>query len=164
MTIRYRTEMSDSSERDAVSVMLFEITELHNTDILEYVRDNYNLPNILKRNIDEYIENIDEIEEGDENVAYMLKEILGCIEDETTITVNYALWLADKDSVIDNYEGSEREIYGYKIDNAIVLSDLGWDGTLYGFEDEPEPVEIYDGENETVTESMIKKASVLLYD
>jgi hypothetical protein len=110
------------------------------------------------------LNDIDEIEEGDENVAYMLKEILGCIEDETTITVNYALWLADKDSVIDNYEGSEREIYGYKIDNAIVLSDLGWDGTLYGFEDEPEPVEIYDGENETVTESMIKKASVLLYD
>jgi hypothetical protein len=34
--IMYRTEMSMSSERKAIPLMLFEISELHNADILEY--------------------------------------------------------------------------------------------------------------------------------
>ena len=93
--VRYRTEMSVDAERNAIQVMLFEITELHNTDILEYVMKNYELPNILKRNIQDYIDGIDDIEEGDDAVEYMLNEILGCIEDETGKTIRFAYWLAD---------------------------------------------------------------------
>ena len=43
--------MSASSERKAIPVMLFEITELHNTDILDYVMNHYHLPGILMQNI-----------------------------------------------------------------------------------------------------------------
>ena len=39
------------------------------------------------------------------------------------------------------YEGDELTIYGYDIRNAVVLSDLGYDGALYGFEEEQEPCE-----------------------
>ena len=139
--IRYRTEMSFNSERRAIPVMLFEITEMHNTDILEYVRDHYDLPRILKGNIDEYIQNIDDIEPEDDVVKYMLKEILGCIEDETGVNVRYALWLASKKAVKDFYEGNERTIYGYDISKGVILSDLGYDGTLYGFAEMPKTVD-----------------------
>ena len=149
--IKYRTEMSASSERKAIPVMLFEITELHNTDILDYVMNHYHLPGILMQNIQEYIDNIDDIEEGDENVAYMLKEILGCIEDETGVNVRYALWLADKDAVEELYDGDELDVYPYETDNAIILSDLGYDGTLYGFEEMPEPLD--DDEDDEIEES-----------
>lgn len=144
--------MSDSSERKAIPVMLFEITELHNTDILDYVMNHYHLPGILMQNIQDYIDNVDDIEEGDENVEYMLKEILGCIEDETGINVNYALWLADREAVEELYDGDELDVNAYDIDNAIVLSDLGYDGTLYGFEEMPEPIED-DEEDDDIEES-----------
>ena len=160
--IMYRTEMSEDSPRDAIEVMLFEITELYNTDILDYVINNYNLPHLLKNNINEVIENIDDIEEDDENVEYMLNEILSCIEEETGVSVRYAMWLAEKDAVIDLYEGDERDIYGYKTDNAVVLSNLGYDGVLFGYEEKPEPVECLDSDNEFVTESMIHRARKIL--
>jgi hypothetical protein len=49
--IKYRTEMSIDSERKALPVMLFEITELHNADILEYVSENYLLSDELKMDV-----------------------------------------------------------------------------------------------------------------
>ena len=139
--IKYRTEMSVDSERKAIPVMLFEITELHNADILEYVKEHYEMPNILKKNIQEYIDTIDEIEEGDDIVEYMLKEIIGCIEDDTGRKIRYALWLADKEAVEELYDGDELDVYAYNVDDALILSDLGYDGTLYGFETMPEPIE-----------------------
>lgn len=66
---------------------------------------------------------------------------MNCIEDNTGKKIRYALWLADKDAVEDMYEGNERDIYAYNVDDAVVLSDLGYDGTLYGFEEMPEPIE-----------------------
>ena len=138
--------MSMSSERKAIPLMLFEISELHNADILEYVRDNYDLPGILKRNITEYIENIDEIEEGDDVVEYMLREILSCIEDETGKTIKYALWLATKEAVEELYDGDEQFIYEYDVTDALILSDLGYDGILYGFENMPESLNSEDDE------------------
>ena len=137
--IKYRTEMSVDSERKALPVMLFEITELHNTDILEYVSENYLLSEELKMDVQEIIDNIDDVDE--DGCEGILEEILNCIEDSTGKKIRYALWLADKDAVEDMYEGDERDIYAYNVDDAVVLSDLGYDGTLYGFEEMPEPIE-----------------------
>lgn len=139
--IRYRTEMSFESPRNALDVMRFEIGEMKNTDILEYVRDNYDLPRMLKDNIDEMIGTLDDIDENDDELGHLLKEILFCIADETGVDVRYALWLADRDSVIENYEGDELEIHAYETDGAVVLSDLGYDGTLYGYASMPEEIE-----------------------
>lgn len=136
--IKYRTEMSVDSERMALSVMLFEITELQNIDILKYVSENYLMSEKLKMNVQKLIDNIDGVDE--EDCEGILEEILNCIEDSTGKKIRYALWLADKDAVEDMYEGNERDIYAYNVDNAVVLSDLGYDGTLYGFEEMPEPI------------------------
>ena len=57
------------------------------------------------------------------------------------ITVNYALWLASKKSVLENYsDGIESEIDVYYVGNAVVLSDLGYDGILFGYRDCPRPL------------------------
>ena len=137
--IKYRTEMSVDSERKALPVMLFEITELHNADILEYVSENYLLPDELKTDVQEIIDNIDDVDE--DGCKGILEQVLFCIEGSTGKKIRYALWLADKDAVEDMYEGDERDIYAYNVDDAVVLSDLGYDGTLYGFEEMPEPIE-----------------------
>ena len=160
--IMYRTEMSIDSPRKAIDVMMFEITSLQNEDILDYVVDNYNLPRILKKNINDIIDDIEDDEEDDEDIKYMLNEIIYCIEEETGVKVNYALWLAEKNAVIEYYEGNERDIYGYDTSNAVILSDLGEEGILFGYEEEPEPVEIFNNTNTIVTEAMIRKARHLL--
>lgn len=131
--------MSIDSERKALPVMLFEITELHNADILEYVSENYLLPDELKMDVQEIIDNIDDVDE--DGCKEVLEQVLFCIEGSTGKKIRYVLWLADKDAVEDMYEGDERDIYAYNVDDAVVLSDLGYDGTLYGFEEMPEPIE-----------------------
>jgi hypothetical protein len=67
------------------------------------------------------------------------------------VNVRYALWLADKDAVEELYDGDELDVYPYETDNAIILSDLGYDGTLYGFEEMPEPLD--DDEDDEIEES-----------
>lgn len=154
--IKYRTEMSIDSEHRALPVMLFEITELHNADILEYVSENYLLPEELKMDVQEIIDNIDDVDEyGCERI---LEEVLNCIENSTGKKIRYALWLADKDAVEDIYEGDERDIYAYNVDDAVVLSDLEYDGTLYGFEEMPEPIEdIVESKKEELYNNIMEK-------
>ena len=76
----------------------------------------------------------------------MLREILSCIEDETGKTIKYALWLATKEAVEELYDGDEQFIYEYDVTDAVILSDLGFDGVLYGFENMPEPLNSEDDE------------------
>lgn len=148
--------MSIDSEHRALPVMLFEITELHNADILEYVSENYLLPDELKMDVREIIDNIDDVDEyGCERI---LEEVLNCIENSTGKKIRYALWLADKDAVEDIYEGDERDIYAYNVDDAVVLSDLEYDGTLYGFEEMPEPIEdIVESKKEELYNNIMEK-------
>ena len=154
--IKYRTEMSIDSEHRALPVMLFEITELHNADILEYVSENYLLPEELKIDVREIIDNIDDVDE--DGCERILEEVLNCIENSTGKKIRYALWLADKDAVEDIYEGDERDIYAYNVDDAVVLSDLEYDGTLYGFEEMPEPIEdIVESEKEELYNNIMEK-------
>lgn len=154
--IKYRTEMSIDSERRALPVMLFEITELHNADILEYVSENYLLPEELKMDVREIIDNIDDVDE--DGCERILEKVLNCIEHSTGKKIRYALWLADKDAVEDIYEGDERDIYAYNVDDAVVLSDLEYDGTLYGFEEMPEPIEdIVESKKEELYNNIMEK-------
>ncbi len=140
----YRTEMSIDSNRNAVDVMLFEICELANTDILVYISENYELPELLKRNIQEAIENIENYDFNEDEIKYMLEEILSCLEDVAGFKPKYAIWLASEEAVRECYEGNEQDIYVYDIDTekSIVLSDLGYDGMLFGFEKLPIPVDV----------------------
>ena len=74
-----------------------------------------------------------------------LKDVLSEIKVKTGHDIKYALWLADEKTVF-NFYGRDmagntlgQDYDAYEI-GPIILSDLGFDGTLYGYTDFPEPV------------------------
>ena len=149
--IRYRTETAyGEGYRDAVDVMTYETYELGNTDILktlssEFFTRNQALQDQCNNLIDELEENgyVDDFSEEDWNQFF--KTALQEIEKITGYKIHYVLWLADKGTALDPEEGygqyieNENDIVAYKI-GQIVLSDLGYDGTLYGYTEYPEPL------------------------
>ena len=136
--------------------MLFEITNLNNADILDYINKHYILPSSLKDKIQTFIDNVDDLEENDEDVEQTLEMIIDYIERQTGKKINYVLWLADKEAVRNLYDGDELEMYGYDVDDALILSDLGYDGTLYAFEDMPDAIEVIEPGKEVINETYNK--------
>jgi hypothetical protein len=137
----YRAESSSHPERDAISVMMFEIEELENEDIFDYVLDNYKLSDELKESIETYMDS----SEG--NLENILKNMLSEIKTQTGKDIKYALWLAEKETVIDMYDGKENGIDVYETKDGVILSDLGYDGVLFGFEKLPEPIDYIEPED-----------------
>lgn len=144
--IRFRTEaFSGSGERNALEVIRYEIFELGNTDILTTlsttILKSHPIRPILERYVWEIDENgfVDDLSE--QETRSFVKRILEAVGEETGYTVNYALWLADRATVQWFYHGTEDNISAYST-GAVVLSELGCDGTLYGYDKLPEEIEI----------------------
>ena len=149
--IRYRTETAyGEGYRDAVEVMTYETYELGNTDILktlssDFLTHNQALQNQCNNLIEELEENgyVDDFSEKDWNQFF--ETALQEIEKITGYKIHYVLGLADKEAVLDPEEGygqhieSEQDIDAYKV-GQIVLSNLSYDGTLYGYTEYPEPL------------------------
>lgn len=149
-TIRYRTEsFSGGNYRDAAEVMAFETLELGNADILDYL-----LSTCLKdRPIAHELKALsDELggEEGEEFIDDMsfedmrnfYRRVLDDIRLVTGISVNYVLWLTDKESVqsvYGQYMADANDYDSYLI-GPVILSDLGSEGALYGYTELPQPV------------------------
>lgn len=143
MIYKYRSE-SGYSERNPIRVMTFECHELGNIDILKYLREHY-LYGDLKRLVSRIIsqsENPTEII-TEESFTTVFELALDQIKGRTGKDIKYCVWLADRD-IVENYYCSdliEYIIYGYDIEGSVILSDLGIEGKLYGFEELPDPVE-----------------------
>ena len=141
--IMYRSEETGGSGvRDIIDVMTFEIYELGNTDILEYVYENYLTPE-TKKIVREIIYEIDngtsDIQEDE--IISICESIIKEINEQTGHNLKYALWLADYDIVMEIYSYDENTIEAYKTSD-IILSDLGRDGILFGYDEEPESINI----------------------
>lgn len=149
--VRYRTEaFSGTGERDAASVMAFETLELGNTDILEtlcnsnVLRDPH-LVGMCQGLIRELEDNgfIDDMS-FDDGIAFY-REVLEDIEKQTGHAIKYALWLADKETVTDRrwYGRDMADDYDFEsyVVGPVVLSELGFDGTLYGYTELPVSLE-----------------------
>ena len=137
--IMYRSEDSyGSGVRDILDIMTFEIYELKNIDILEYTLEHY----LQNSNIEETVENmIADIEIFNEEEVYKVcKLIINEINKQTDHNLKYALWLAEYDAVSNIYSFDESSIEAYNTSD-IILSDLGYDGILFGYDEEPEPIE-----------------------
>ena len=139
MEVKYRNESySGSGIRNAVDVIVHEIYELRNTDIIDYCLSHFSLQkmhfNLTFKVLKDTIEDNDAVEESD--IRILIEDLLKNIESETGISVNYALWLATKESVKENYDGEESTIDAYEI-GPVILSDLGEDGVLYGYQTKP---------------------------
>lgn len=140
--VLYRTEnFSGSGVRDAVSVLTFEVCDLTNTDILAYCLEHYSLK---RMHFNETLQVLkDSLEDGDavdeQDIRNLMEDLLKHIESETGHIIRYALWLADKKTVLADYEGTEDNIDAYEC-GPVILSDLGEDGILFGYESNPEKI------------------------
>ena len=82
---------------------------------------------------------------GEESIDFFT-EALTQIERISGIKVRFVLWLADLDSVTDSEWYGRDMLHSQDYDSyelgPVILSDIGYDGTLYGYPILPEPVHI----------------------
>lgn len=137
--VMYRSEETGGSGvRNIIDIMIFEIYELGNTDILDYVLETYlkdtDMRELLKNIIDDVSAySINEIEE-------VCEDIIQEINAQTGHNLKYALWLADYNVVAEIYSFDDSTIEAYKTSD-IILSDLGRDGILFAYDKEPMPIQ-----------------------
>lgn len=138
--IMYRSEDSyGSGVRDIIQIMVYEIYELGNTDILEYISEHY-LDAEDKKVVAQLImmiESGDELSEDD--IENLCEELVDKINKKTNHNLKYALWLADKNVVEDMYAYDTLNIDAYNTSD-VILSDLGYDGILFAYDEEPQPI------------------------
>lgn len=141
----YRTESySGSGVRRIEDIIEYEVYELHNIDILEYCQTHYALSKDVRLDIIDTIHLMSnghqlQVDRDKLRLRELIKRMLDDIYRQTGTRPRYGLWLADKDTVIKQYGGTEDNIDAY-FPSDIVLSRLGPDGTLYCYSEEPEPV------------------------
>lgn len=139
--ILYRCESAyGSGIRNIVDIIEHEMFELCNTDIPYYLTSEYwymfsdeTFHILLSMNGD--ICDNDEIEDEHEVACRIVKEI----NDYTGKNYQYALWLASKTTVENLYADPDSVIDAYETSD-MILSDLGYDGTLYAYETMPTPI------------------------
>lgn len=142
--IRYRIE-NGVRERNPVKVMAFEMVELDNTDIVEYLLNNHLVQQKANKDfLENIIKGICPYTDYDDNACLQqCEDIIKDIEHTVNRSIRYVLWLTEPAAIDECYAFSEEdgyEIDGYQISD-IVLSDLGYDGTLYAYEQNPVPIE-----------------------
>lgn len=144
--LRYRTEtFSGIGPRDAAEVMAFETFELGNTDIPEYLCSHQlkgsSIAPALESITRELDDNgfVDDMSWG-EKVDFF-REVLGDLSKVAGVNITHALWLADPNTVL-NFYGKDLTPDSY-IDayepGPVILTDLGHDGALYGYDHDPYP-------------------------
>lgn len=150
--ILYRTESCyGSGIRDVQEIMKYEIFELMNTDILETLKrtifKNDEFAKTWIEHVIEWCQGNDEHDYSEEaNQNDFCKWLIKYLNFKTNKNIQYALWLAEKEAVMDKeiygaYLESEEDVDAYEIGD-ILLSDIGYDGRLYGYENYPEPIKM----------------------
>ncbi len=144
--LRYRTEtFSGIGPRDAAEVMAFETFELGNTDIPGYLCSHQLKGSSLAPALESITKELDDNGFVDdmswEEKVDFFREVLEDLSKVTGVNISHALWLADPDTVL-NFYGKDLTPGSY-IDayepGPVVLTDLGHDGTLYGYDHDPYP-------------------------
>lgn len=160
MEVKYRTEaFSGSGVRDVKDIMLYEILELGNTDILEtlaagLLRDAKCADKIIT--LISCIGTPGGTEVKEEDVAELCEEMLDEIKAKTGKDIQYALWLAEKEDVVNGFwrwangayqdddecpDPEPEDIDAYEIGPVILSESDGDGGTLYGYEEYPDPID-----------------------
>ena len=136
--IMYRSEDSyGSGVRDVLDIMTFEIYELKNIDIPDYILNNYLQNTNIQGTVEKLVDDVEAFSE--EEVYKICKLIIKEINIQTDHDLKYALWLADKSVVLDMYAYDSLNVDAYETSD-IILSNLGADGILFAYDYEPEPI------------------------
>ena len=123
--------------REALPVIRFEMCQLGNADIPKYILENYPLKDEDKTFIRDYLAK-QENSFDEERALAAADRILFSLEKTIGKKINFVLWLASKEAVKELYDGTESNMDSYDTSGGTVLSDLGYDGTLFGFEKKPQ--------------------------
>lgn len=149
--VLYRTESAYGSQnRDIREVLLFEIVELGNTDVLDYVVKHYaeSFPDELLGHLKAISDESGISKYSDQELCNIVNQTVDCLSCHFNVKLMYCLWLADKEAVIDLYGGTEETMDAYSTSD-FILSDLGRDGILFAYESLPQPINMSGGESET---------------
>lgn len=153
MNTLWRNEEYSDGVRNAVKVITFEMYELGNIDIPDTVYSRYIQPNeaSLVSNFSTPINQIKVlIEDEDRDTSLddqytmetkpefeaLAKDIISIVQAVTGYSIKYVLWLATKESVKKYYKGDCFNMSEYET-SPIILSDLGNEGFLFGYEKNP---------------------------
>ena len=140
--VRYRTEtFSGSGVRNVIDVIWYEIFVLGNADILDCLSRTILRHHTICSSLIQYQQELENNGFIDDMIAAESRDLIRCIleaiYEETGNAICYGLWLADLNTVKDLYRGKDASIDIYHT-GPVILSDLGYDGTLYGYEKAPE--------------------------
>lgn len=123
--------------REPSTVIAYEFFVLQNTDIPRYILEHYDVSLKCRKTWQDLIDEMEELGACEDiGTAEQEKYAAELIEG---LNINYVLWLASKDNVIDLYGADEDDIDEYEVSD-VILSDLGPDGRLYGYVDDPQPI------------------------
>lgn len=141
--IQYRCEeVFGSHITNIIDVITYEVMILGNNDILIYLNNHY-LENSLKKETISFINELNEngfIDDMSiEDFKCYLKRVFIFIYKKYGINIKYGLWLTTKEMVKNFYCKNLKKftILGFETSN-FILSDLGLEGQLYGYENLPE--------------------------
>ena len=128
--------------RDLKEIIEYEMSALFNTDIPRYVLENYDLPDDLGQDLRDTLalEDTGEypflVDRG--YLQELIERMVEAVGRSVGKTLRYGLWLAGRDAVRQVYGGGD-DIQAYPAGDAI-LSDLGYDGLLFAYENNPKPL------------------------
>ena len=135
----FRTEnYSGTGVRDLSDIISYEMTELRNRDIPEYVLAHYDLPKKLRRKLEDMLALNEEypfVFDRDEFETTMEK-VIQEIGRQKGLNLHYGLWLAEVGNVLLRYNGTVADTFAYGT-SPVVLSNLGPDGVLFAYEELP---------------------------
>lgn len=138
--IMYRLEqLYGSGVRDLQEIIVFEISELGNTDVLIYSLSHYReyFSDNLAGRLESFINNEEYFEAHESYIRDLVNIYLRALSTKFGYPLKYGLWLAEKSRFSIEMQ-PELDAY-YTSD--VVLSDLGLDGKLFAYEHMPEPIE-----------------------
>ena len=143
METLYRTEsFSGSGVHDLRDIIEYEMSALFNTDIPRYVLESYDLSDDLRQDLLDTLalEDTGEypflVDRG--YLQQLIDRMVDAVGRSVGKTLRYGLWLAGRDAVQAIY-GGNADIQAYPAGDA-VLSDLGYDGSLHAYENNPQPL------------------------
>jgi len=158
--MKYRSEIIfGEGYRDASAVMSHEVFYLQNTDILITLRETILKDSDIKVKLEILEEELNNgaIADGDDGSIYNLiedegesdecinffKAVLEEIQKVTGKDIKYCLWLCNNKNEVYAYD-MHKELADADIDSYdetdVILSNMGTDGCLYGYENMPEKI------------------------
>lgn len=132
--VMYRCENQDNHPENPEDVIYYEMYELGNTDIPDYLVKNYGdkMSPEAFRTISNAAEpgNLENLSK--EERKNVVRTIILEMERIWEIKINKVLWLASREAVEELYWNGESRIKPCRR-SEYILSDLGYDGTLFAY-------------------------------